>query len=291
MISAGIGWVQPLAGLGALSDLEGQGFSTAQLEKRVYSAFIPPMLYQDKLYAVPVVANPRLLAYSKSAFREAELDPDRPPQSFAELRTDAKKLTTRSSNGQIKQAGFDFWAAPSSYRRHFVNFLGAAGGTLFNGSTPQFDSPEGARALSTMRDMILVDKSSQYGYQNTAQTSLVTAGQAGMGFASPYVDCSNGPNGIGRKKCSDLVYFNQAISAIDVGVPVDKSAASSDFVRNNPAGRFAVAHLNEAIMEYGGTNFLDFRDACGPAVDEALLRKKSPADALSSLDEIARNSK
>lgn len=331
VISAGIGWVQPLADLGAIRSLEGQGFSTAQLERKVYPSFVPPMLHKNKLYAVPVVANPRLLAYSKSAFRKAGLDPDRPPRSLGELRAFAKKLTVRNARGQITQTGFDFWAEPSNYRQQFVQFLGAAGGELFKGSTPLFNSPEGIRALSLMRDMISKDKSSQYGYQNSAQTSLVTAGQAGMGFVSPYVDCSNGEEGIGRKKCDDLVYFTlkdrksamftggriaamgaqtelkgpaadlirafqnrksqEAISALDVGVPVDKSAATSDFVKNNPAGSYAVDHLDASVFEYGGANFLDFRGGGGAAVDEAILKKKSPADALASLDTIARNRK
>ncbi|MFR9723119.1 extracellular solute-binding protein [Streptomyces sp. MS19] len=327
VISAGVGWIQPLAGLGAIGSLEDDGFSTAELEERVYPSFIPPMLQDGELYGVPIVANPRVLAYSRSAFEAAGLDPDRPPRDFGELVADAEALTQRDGDGNITQAGFDFWAKPSGYRQQFVAFLGAAGGTLFDGTEPRFDGPEGVSALTTMRDLI-ADGSSRYGYQNTAQTSLVTAGQAGMGFASPYVDCSDGEGGIGAAKCDDLVYFSlqdeqpsmftggriasmgaqtelpeaaagfiramqdpatqEAISVMDVGVPVDKAAADSDFVRGNPASTYAVDHLDTAIMEYGGTNFLEFRSAGGWALDEALLGQTSPDDALSSLADLSR---
>ncbi|WP_049579308.1 extracellular solute-binding protein [Streptomyces sp. SBT349] len=328
VISAGVGWIQPLAGLGAIGELEGEGFGVEELEDRVYPSFVPPMLHEGKVYGVPIVANPRVLAYSRSAFEAAGLDPGHPPRTFEELREDAERLTVRE-DGRITQTGFDFWAQPSNYRQQFVAFLGAAGGTLFDGTEPLFDSPEGVRALSTMRDMVSVDRSSQYGYQNTAQTSLVTAGQAGMGFASPYVDCSDGDGGIGAEKCDDLVYFSlqdeqssmftggriaamgsqtelegpakafiralsapssqEAISVMDVGVPVDVDSADSDFVQGNPASRYAVEHLDTAIMEYGGTNFLEFRAAGGWALDEAILDRESPADALTSLAELARN--
>jgi multiple sugar transport system substrate-binding protein len=89
VVSAGIGWVQPLADLGAIQSLTKLGVKTEDLEKTVYPAFVPPMKFDNDLYAVPIVANPRLLAYSKSAFTEAGLDPAKPPQSLAELREDA----------------------------------------------------------------------------------------------------------------------------------------------------------------------------------------------------------
>jgi len=209
VISAGIGWVQPLADLGAIQNLTDLGITKSDLEKTVYAAFVPPMLYKDAVYAVPVVANPRVLAYSKSAFEKAGLDPTKPPQSLAQLREYAKKLTITDAAGNITQAGFDFWAPPSNYRQQFVAFMGALGGTEFEGDKPMFNSDAGVKALETMHDMITVDKSSVYGFQNSAKTALVTTGEAAMGFTGPYVNCSANADqgGIGAK-CNDLVYFN-----------------------------------------------------------------------------------
>jgi multiple sugar transport system substrate-binding protein len=328
VVSAGIGWVQPLADLGAIQSLTKLGVSTEDLEKSVYPAFVPPMKYEDELYAVPVVANPRLLAYSKSAFTEAGLDPAKPPQTLDELREDAKKLTKRDAKGQITRTGFDFWAPASNYRQQFVAFMGAKGGQMFTpDGQPAFNGDQGVQALQLIHDMVSVDKSSRYGYQNSAKTALVTTGEAAMGFASPYVDCSTGGDGIGAK-CNDLVYFNlkdskevmyvggrvaavgegtkypkaalafvkamqdqksqEAISKLDVGVPISSTAGDSEFVKANPAGSFAWKNLDKAVFEYGGATFLDFRAKFGPSLDEVILGKKSPQDALKELDAVAR---
>jgi len=328
VVSAGIGWVQPLADLGAIQSLTKLGIKTEDLEKSVYPAFVSPMKYDGDLYAVPIVANPRLLAYSKSAFTEAGLDPAKPPQSLAELRADAKKLTKRDAKGQITRTGFDFWAPASNYRQQFVAFLGAKGGEMFTpDGQPAFDSQQGIDALQLIHDMVAVDKSSTYGYQNSAKTALVTTGEAAMGFAGPYVDCTTGPEGIGAK-CKDLVYFNlkdakeavyvggrvaavgdgtkypqaalafikamqdqksqEAISKLDVGVPISSTAGDSAFVKSNPAGAFAWKNLDKAIFEYGGATFLDFRAKFGPSLDEVILGRKSPQDVLKELDTVAR---
>jgi multiple sugar transport system substrate-binding protein len=328
VVSAGIGWVQPLADLGAIQSLTKLGVSTEELEKTVYPAFVAPMKFDNDLYAVPVVANPRLLAYSKSAFTEAGLDPAKPPQSLTELREDAKKLTKRDAKGQITRTGFDFWAPASNYRQQFVAFMGAKGGQMFaEDGQPSFDSPAGTEALQLLHDMVSVDKSSTYGYQNSAKTALVTTGEAAMGFASPYVDCGKGGEGIGDK-CKDLVYFNlkdskevmyvggrvaavgegtkypqaalafvkamqdqksqESISKLDVGVPISSTAGDSAFVKANPAGSFAWKNLDKAVFEYGGATFLDFRSKFGPSLDEVVLGRKSPQDVLKELDGVAR---
>ncbi|MFI6832313.1 extracellular solute-binding protein [Kribbella sp. NPDC050241] len=328
VVSAGIGWVQPLADLGAIQSLTKLGVKTEDLEKSVYPAFVPPMKYDDELYAVPIVANPRLLAYSKSAFAAAGLDPTKPPQSLAELREDAKKLTKRDAKGQITRTGFDFWAPASNYRQQFVAFMGAKGGQMFTADgQPAFNGQAGIDALQQIHDMVSVDKSSTYGYQNTAKTALVTTGEAAMGFASPYVDCSTKAQGIGEK-CKDLVYFNlkdakevmyvggrvaavgdgtkypqaalafiramqdqksqEAISKLDVGVPISSTAGDSAFVKSNPAGSFAWKNLDKSVFEYGGATFLDFRAKFGPSLDEVILGRKSPQDVLKELDTVAR---
>jgi multiple sugar transport system substrate-binding protein len=327
IISAGIGWVQPLADLGAIQSLTKLGITAADLKKTVYPSFVPPMLWKGEVYAAPVVANPRVVAYSKSAFEKAGLDPSRAPQSLAELRSDAKKLTIRDASGNITQTGFDFGAPPSNYRQQFVAFMGAYGGQEFTDEKPTFDSAAGVKALQLIHDMVTVDKSSVYGYQNSAQTAMVTTGAAAMGFANPYVDCSdNSETGIGDK-CKDLVYFNlkdkkaveyvggrvaaigkgskytgpdlalikafqaaksqEAISKLDSGVPVSKDAGNSEFVKSNPAGSFAWKNLDKGVFEYGGATFLDFRAKFGPALDQAILGKTGAKETLDGLKKVA----
>ncbi len=63
-------------------------------------------VYGGKVWTVPTAPSTLALHWNKKLFREAGLDPDRPPRSIAELDEYAEKLTKRDRNGRIIQAGF-----------------------------------------------------------------------------------------------------------------------------------------------------------------------------------------
>src|SRR4051794_38967145 len=185
----GIGWIPPFASKGVFADLTKYGVTKDTLAKQVNPALVPATLHQDKVYGVPLIAGPKPIAYRKSAFEAAGLDPANPPKNLAALEDAAKKLTKRSG-GKLTQAGFDFWAPPGGYRQDFVAFLGALGAPLYDASgKPQFDTPQGVQALDTMHRMIAADKVTDYGAVSSTGESLVVTGKAAMGFAGGYVDC------------------------------------------------------------------------------------------------------
>ena len=49
--------------------------------------------YKNRLYGVPLYADVSALFYNKDLFKQAGLDPNKPPTSLAELRDDADKIT------------------------------------------------------------------------------------------------------------------------------------------------------------------------------------------------------
>lgn len=59
----------------------------------------------NKLYSMPFNTSMPVLYYNKTAFKKAGLDPNKAPQNLAQIRADAKKLTTKSG-GSTKQYGF-----------------------------------------------------------------------------------------------------------------------------------------------------------------------------------------
>ncbi|MHC4064954.1 MAG: ABC transporter substrate-binding protein [Planctomycetota bacterium] len=63
-------------------------------------------VYNDLLYALPSTPFTVALHYNKRLFREAGLDPERPPQTIAELDEYSRRLTVRDERGSIVQAGF-----------------------------------------------------------------------------------------------------------------------------------------------------------------------------------------
>lgn len=62
--------------------------------------------YEGTMWAVPTTPSATALYWNKAMFREAGLDPERPPRTIAELDAMAEKLTRYDSEGRIVQMGF-----------------------------------------------------------------------------------------------------------------------------------------------------------------------------------------
>jgi len=101
--------------------------------------------YDGRLYALPSTPYTILLFYNRALFREAGLDPDRPPQTLAELNEYAKRLTKVDSKGKITQLGFT--VSPSMLGWwHWVwpFFFGAR---MLDGDGCRLDEPAAVAAL------------------------------------------------------------------------------------------------------------------------------------------------
>ena len=61
--------------------------------------------HRDHLWALPSTPTSVALIYNKKMFREAGLDPERPPRTIAELEEFNEKLTKRGPDGRIITAG------------------------------------------------------------------------------------------------------------------------------------------------------------------------------------------
>ena len=71
--------------------------------------FVPASLrlcrYENHLYGLPFLIDDVALLWDKQAFREAGLDPERPPRTLEELAEYAVKLTKRDAGGKITRLG------------------------------------------------------------------------------------------------------------------------------------------------------------------------------------------
>ena len=71
-----------------------------------YHACWAEAVYRGKVYAIPYGTDDRALYWNKALFRQAGLDPDRPPRTWSELLADAKRLTRRRPDGAYQCVGF-----------------------------------------------------------------------------------------------------------------------------------------------------------------------------------------
>lgn len=117
---------------------------------------------KGKTYGIPLMNGSRAaLFYNKAMFKEAGLDPNRPPKTFAELMTYAKKLTKYDSKGNVVRSGLSLRISGggSGLTEKFRFVLHNAGGDLIvptkNGKWKNgLDNQAGRNALKYYIDAI-----------------------------------------------------------------------------------------------------------------------------------------
>ena len=138
---------------GALENLEDLIKSDDFDLKDFYAAGIEQNTFGGKLYGIPWVLSPNALYYNKKLFREAGLDPNKPPKNWTELVNYAMKLTKRDKDGKISRLGYSaFLYNPNN----FALYLWQLGGDLVDPVTHRvsFNNEMGANALKFM-DMFI----------------------------------------------------------------------------------------------------------------------------------------
>ena len=139
--------------------------------------------WEDKIYALPFTGDASALFYNKDLFRQAGLDPDSPPTTWAEMK-DAATAITALGDGV---SGYYFPGSGSGWNLFtFTPYIWANGGDVLSGEgadqRPSLDTPEVKEALGFYRDLWergLIDLSAQ-GDDGSQILSLFAAGKVGM---------------------------------------------------------------------------------------------------------------
>jgi len=105
-------------------------------------------VYRGRVYSLPTTPASTALHYNRRMFREAGLDPDRPPRTIEELDAYAERMTKRDSRGRIVKAGF----MPSEPGWWNWGWGCVFGGKLWDGkSRITANCPENIRAFEWIR--------------------------------------------------------------------------------------------------------------------------------------------
>ncbi len=117
--------------------------------------------FNDTCYGLTWAAGWQALYYNKAMFREAGLDPDRPPTNWDELLDYADRLTVRDADGKIQRAGLSLRKTgfkPGTGEK-WLTFFYSAGGVPFdtNGRKILIDS-EAGRAVFDLYGAVLDNK-------------------------------------------------------------------------------------------------------------------------------------
>jgi len=109
-----------------------------------FPILVERMKYNGKMYGMPNDTDVRVLYYNKKLFREAGLDPEKPPVTWDELEQYAEKLTKWNSNNLLDVIGF----SPAIGNLHLWTLAWTNGGDFWDDEgNPTFNRPENVEAL------------------------------------------------------------------------------------------------------------------------------------------------
>jgi sn-glycerol 3-phosphate transport system substrate-binding protein len=172
------GEIQPFDDL-----IKAEGKTNEAFMAQFFPALHPNAVVDRKVYGVPFHNSTPLLYYNVDHFREAGLDPDKPPRDWAELIAAAKKLTKREGD-RVTRWGI---MAPSNY--DYGGWILQAltlsnGGRWYNeeyGGEVYYDTPTLVGALTFWADLVHKHKVHPAGEQKGPGVSTAfLAGQSSM---------------------------------------------------------------------------------------------------------------
>jgi multiple sugar transport system substrate-binding protein len=137
--------------------------------------------FEDKTYALPFTAEASVLFINKDLFKQAGLDPEKPPTTYAEILDAAKKIRALGPDT------YGFTMAGQCGGCNIFEFtpsVWASGGDVLSedGKTATLDSPQVTDALTFYREMndAGVMPEAAKTDSGTAQPALFQAGKVGM---------------------------------------------------------------------------------------------------------------
>jgi multiple sugar transport system substrate-binding protein len=96
-----------------------------------------------KTYGIPLTDWTLLLIYNKNMFRDAGLDPNKPPRTIDEFTAAQRKLTKKDAQGNITQTGLEWRATfPAWFASYYSYMFGATPATLYDAKTKKYLTPD-----------------------------------------------------------------------------------------------------------------------------------------------------
>ncbi|GGD83159.1 ABC transporter substrate-binding protein [Paenibacillus nasutitermitis] len=113
-----------------------------------FPVLVDKMKYDGKMFGMPNDTDVRVLYYNKKMFKDAGLDPNKPPANWDELEQYADKLTKWNDKKMLDVIGF----SPSIGNLHLWTMAWANGGGFWDDQgKPTFNKPENVEALTWMK--------------------------------------------------------------------------------------------------------------------------------------------
>jgi multiple sugar transport system substrate-binding protein len=312
------GWLAQYMKAGLLQKLPSDAFNAAEID-RDFFPIVRNMKIDGEYYALPTAVRSLALFWNKKLFKDAGLDPEKPPQTLDELVEMAHKLTQRDAAGNLVVEGMT--ADLTMQDQHWVRevLVRQFGGQPYSDDnrTVAYDDAAGIKAVSWYADLIRKEKVAEIGFLTDQPTAFKSGkaaitidgsfrlgafdGQKGLEYGVAELPAYNGKrsnfssywvNGITSKakdaKRDAAVKFLKFVTTPEamelwlhtVGeLPARVSVAAKESNRNDPKYGPFIRGLDYAHA----TDFVDElaqRKVMIDIFDRITLQQTSPADAV-----------
>jgi sn-glycerol 3-phosphate transport system substrate-binding protein len=122
--------------------------------KAFYPALMANGTYKGKVYGIPFQRSTIVLYWNKDAFKEAGLDPNRPPATWDEMTKMAEKLVKKDASGnvarwgvEVPSTGYAYWMFQAFARENGHDLMSS------DGTRTYYDNPDVIAALQYWRDL------------------------------------------------------------------------------------------------------------------------------------------
>ncbi len=143
---------------------------------------------EGKLHSMPFNSSTPLFYYNKTYFKQAGLDPNKPPQTYEELKKAAEKLTVRDNNGAVTRYGMTLavygWFAEQMCYNQDTLFVNNNNGRTGRPTKALFNGPALVRFVEAWREMANQGTLLNVGASTTPAQQAFLTGRAAMMFES-----------------------------------------------------------------------------------------------------------
>jgi sn-glycerol 3-phosphate transport system substrate-binding protein len=132
--------------------------ATSAADKEWLKSFYPALMmngtYKGKVYGIPFQRSTIVLYWNKDAFKEAGLDPEKPPANWDEMRAMAAKLVKKDAGGNVTRwgvmvpsTGYPYWMFQAFSRQNGQDLMSR------EGNSTNFAHPDVVGALQYWVDL------------------------------------------------------------------------------------------------------------------------------------------
>jgi len=178
MIDSGL--ITPMQGF-----IDADTFNTKSFEQNILSYYT----FDGQLYSMPFNTSTPIMYYNKTAFKEAGLDPEKPPKTFEEFADYAKKLTKKNGNDTRYGASIAWygWFFEQLLAVQGVHYVDNDNGRKAKATKAIIDSKEGQKITDWLKGMVDAGSAANLGRKTSETQAAFQAGRIAMTFDSTAV--------------------------------------------------------------------------------------------------------